>query len=209
MHKIRVTLASLILVIVLTLFTNPSPISAQGLRGNPQAPVTIVVFSDFQCPTCALTKKVIEQVLKKYNGKVNLVIRHLPLKKHSLALPAAQIFEALYQQDEAKAWKFYDLIMSQQSILETGDAGLQSLVDQLNLTVAERGKLQRTLADPAVINSRITTDIDDSKILGLHKVPSLFINGTPLESYHSPNDFFPIIDDLLLSLASTSQVAKP
>jgi len=172
-----------------------SIVSAQAIRGNPLATVTIVEYDDFQCPDCARSKIIIDQVLEKYDGQVKLELKHRPLDRHAYAMPAAQVFEALYRQDERKAWKFYDLVMAEQAVLRTGDTGLQYLVDKLGLVQAEQQQLSLDLADPT-INEGIKRDIDEENSLGFHSTPVFFINGVHLEKFDSLDDFSRIIDQL-------------
>lgn len=173
-----------------------SAASAQAIRGNPLAPITVVEYVDFQCSDCAQVKKLVDQVLTKYDGKVQLVLKHYPHETHPLAMPAAQVFEALNRQDAEKAWEFYDLVMSEQSVLKDGNSGLQYLVDKLNLSQPQKDQLNRNLADPA-IEQAIKSDIDEENNLGFHKTPLFFINGIHLTNAASLDDFSQVIDSLL------------
>lgn len=191
-------IAKLILILMVAIYygTGMSFVSAQAIRGNPLAPITIVEYADFQCSDCARAKIIIDQVLEKYNGQVKLVLKHRPLDKHSFAMPAARVFEALYREDENKAWKFYDVVMAEQAVLKTGDNGLQYFVDKLDLTQAEQEQLSLDLTDPT-INEGIKRDIDEESSLGFHSTPVFFINGTHLEKCESIDDFARVIDLLL------------
>lgn len=190
-------IAKWIVILMLATYygTGISIVSAQAIRGNPLAPITIVEFADFQCPDCARSKIIIDQVLEKYDGQVKLELKHRPLDRHPFAMPAARIFEALYRQDESKAWKFYDLVMVEQEVLKTGDTGLQYLVDKLDLTQAEQDQLSFDLTDPT-INEGIKRNIDEESSLGFNGTPVFFINGVHLEKSASLDDFTRAIDQL-------------
>ena len=78
------------------------------VRGNPDAPVTIIEFSDFQCPYCARGFTTIEQLLEKYPDDVKFVYLHLPLGNHPWAKPAAIASVCAAQQDEEAFWTLHD-----------------------------------------------------------------------------------------------------
>ena len=76
--------------------------------GPKTAPITIVEFSDFQCPYCSRGFQTVKEVQKMYGDKVRVLFKHLPLDFHPLAMPAAKYYEALSLQDHSKAEKFHD-----------------------------------------------------------------------------------------------------
>lgn len=176
--------------------TTLSIASAQAIRGNPLAPITIVEYVDFQCPDCAQAKKLVDQILIKYDGQIQLELKHYPHATHPFAMSAAQVFEALNRQNMEKAWDFYDLAMTEQSVLKTGNEGLQYLVDKLHLSQFEKDQLNRDLADPT-IEQTIKDNIDEENKLGFHNTPAFFINGIHLKKATSVDDFSQVIDSLL------------
>jgi protein-disulfide isomerase len=187
----------MLIILVMTYYgTTLSTVAAQATRGNSWAPITIVEYVDFQCPDCAQAKKIVDQVLTKYDGQVQLKLKHYPLSTHPFAMAAAQVFEALDRQDEKQAWRFYDLAMAEQSVLKNGNSGIQYLVDKLNLSQPEKDQLNHDLADPT-IDQAITDDIDEENKLGFHNTPAFFINGIHLAKDASLDDFSQRIDSLL------------
>jgi protein-disulfide isomerase len=198
MRKILCKIAKILLLFMVMIHygTTLSTVSAQAIRGNPLAPITIVEYVDLQCPDCAQAKKLVDQVLTKYDGKVQLKLKHYPHATHPFALVAAQVFEALDRQDEEKAWAFYDLAMAEQPVLKNGNSGLQYLVDKLNLSQPEKDQLNHDLADPTIEES-IQNNIDEEKNLGFHNTPAFFINGIHLTNDPSLDDFSQLIDSLL------------
>jgi NhaA family Na+:H+ antiporter len=198
MRKIlyKIIKAMLIFTVMTHYGTALSTVSAQAVRGNPLAPITIVEYVDFQCPDCAQAKKLVDQIMTKYDGKVQLKLKHYPHDTHPFAMSAAQVFEALDRQDEKKAWEFYDLAMAEQPVLKNGNSGLQYLVDKLNLSQPEKDQLNRDLADPA-IEQAIKSNIDEENNLGFHNTPAFFINGIHLTNDTSLDDFSQLIDSLL------------
>lgn len=184
------------LLLSLFILGTTTTVSAEAIRGNHLAPITIVEYVDFQCPDCVQAKKLVDQVLLKYDGKVQLKLKHYPHATHPFAMPAAQVFEALARQNEEKAWKFYDLTITEQPVLKQGHNGLQYLVDKLNLSESEKDQLNRDLADPT-IEQNIKNDMNEENKLGIHSTPAFFINGIHLINATSLNDFSQLIDFLL------------
>ena len=85
------------------------------MKGPADAKVTIVEFSDFQCPYCARAHQTMsEQVMKEYDGKVKLVYKNFPLGFHKFAEPAAIGGACAYQQDPAAFWTYYDFMFNNQ-----------------------------------------------------------------------------------------------
>jgi len=192
----KITKVILLFLVMAYHVTSLPTVSAQAILGNRLAPITIVEYVDFQCPDCAQAKKLVDQVLDKYDGKVQLKLKHYPHSTHPFAMSAAQVFEALSRQTEEKAWKFYDLTMAEQPVLKNGNSGLQYLVDKLNLSQAEKDQLNRDLGD-STIEQNIQNDMEEENQLGFHNTPAFFINGIHLKKDPSLDDFSQLIDSLL------------
>ena len=86
-------------------------------EGPADAKVTIVEYSDFQCPYCARAHSTVDQVMKEYKGKVRLVYKNFPLGFHKFAEPAAIAAECTFEQDPAAFWKLYDYYFEHQQQL--------------------------------------------------------------------------------------------
>ena len=84
------------------------------VRGNPDAPVTIVEFSDFQCPYCKLAAATVEQILERYPNDVKLVYAHFPLDNHPWATPAAVAATCAAQQTASAFWTLHDTYFDEQ-----------------------------------------------------------------------------------------------
>src|SRR6476661_1321320 len=90
--------------------------------GSPTAPITIVEYTDFECPYCRQAHPVIVELFKRYGDKVRLVVKDMPMPFHPRAMPAARMFEAVAMQDASKAPKFYDVMYDQQArLIAEGD----------------------------------------------------------------------------------------
>lgn len=86
------------------------------VRGEPNAAVTIVEFTDFQCPSCAAMNPVLDEVLKSYGNKVRLVVRDFPLEMHANARKAAEAANAAHAQ--GKFFEYTALLFKRQDALD-------------------------------------------------------------------------------------------
>ena len=141
----------------------------QPVKGNKSAPVTIIEFTDYQCPTCAQQQPIIEDLMKEYGDKVKLVIRDFPLNQHPDAFKAAEAAEAAREQ--GKYWEYIAILFQHQSAL--GVDKLKEYASQLNLN---RDKFDAALESGRLADS-VRRDIQDGMKLGLNSTPTIFING--------------------------------
>src|SRR3989344_6222357 len=138
--------------------------------GSEDAKVTIVEFSDFQCPACGAAHPVVKQVIKEYGDRILFVYRHFPLlATHQYALKAAEAAEAAGEQ--GKFWEYHDLLFENQESLKTQD--LKRYAQELELDTA---KFNEAL-DSGKFKDKVTTDMDDGEKLGVSSTPTFFING--------------------------------
>ncbi|HVP62389.1 MAG TPA: thioredoxin domain-containing protein [Myxococcaceae bacterium] len=155
-------------------------------RGNPSAPVTVVSFSDFQCPFCAMVEPTLARVSKEYGDKVRFVWKHQPLSIHPNALPAAIAAEAARQQ--GKFWQMHDKMFANQSALSA--EAYERWAGELGLDL---GKFRGALQDPRT-RARVLEDAQLGGLLGSAGTPTFFINGerlagaAPFEQFKSAID---------------------
>lgn len=141
----------------------------QPSLGNAQAPVTIVAFTDYQCPSCAAIHPTLERLVKESGAKVRLVARDFPLSQHTEAFKAAEAAEAAREQ--GKYWEYVELLLQNQSSLTVEK--LKSFATQLGL---DRARFDAAL-DSRKFADAVQADVDDGNRLGLKETPSIFING--------------------------------
>jgi protein-disulfide isomerase len=143
------------------------------IKGDPKAPVTIVEFSDYQCPFC---KRFYDQVLpaleKEYisTGKVRLVYRDYPLQFHKNALPAA--IAANCAREQGKYWEVQNFLFENPNKLDT--ASIISSAGELNLN---REEFEKCLNDKTQ-EAEIDKDFQDGQLYGVRGTPSFFIGKT-------------------------------
>ncbi|HTG91825.1 MAG TPA: thioredoxin domain-containing protein [Pyrinomonadaceae bacterium] len=141
-------------------------------RGDVNAAVTVVEFTDFQCPSCALMHPVLEEVLKPYGNSVRLVVRDFPLSMHENALKAAEAANAANAQ--GKFFEYIALLYKRQKALDT--PSLKKYASELGLN---RQKFDAEL-DSGTYAGEIKRDITDGEIYGVGSTPTIFVNGVML-----------------------------
>ena len=163
------------------------------VRGHPTAPVTIVEFTDFQCPYCSYGARVIDEVLARHEGQVRLVVRHLPLPRlHPMAMPAALRFEALALQDPAKAWAFYDRMLRDTRALAGGEAYLDRVAAEVG---ADMKRLDEDRRGDAV-RQRVDADLKEAQRLRFDGVPVFVVNGHVIAGAQPAQTFSELIEAL-------------
>jgi protein-disulfide isomerase len=172
----------------ITLPEPPRPtVAATGAAKGPEnAPVTIVEFSDFQCPYCSRANESVAQVMKAYPNQVRLVFRHFPLEFHQNAPKAAEA--ALCAQDQGKFWEMHDTLFANQKALEV--PALKGYAKQLGLDTAKFDKC----LDSGEKASIVATDMADGKKVGVNGTPAFFINGILLSGAQPFEEFKRVID---------------
>lgn len=175
-------------------FKNPLKPEIQPDRvifGNKNAPITIVEFSDFQCPYCTRGYQTMQQIKKEYGDKVRVVFKHLPLDFHPLAMPAARYFEAIAQQDHAKAEKFHDYVFENQGAMK--DKGEALFKEGVKKVGADLKKVEAALKDEK-ITQRIAADMEEAKKFSFSGTPGFIVNGVSLKGAYPIASFKEIID---------------
>ena len=163
------------------------------IRGDAKAPITIVEYSDFQCPFCTRGFQTMEEVRKKYGAKVRVVFKHEPTnQRHPEAIPAASWMEAVALQSREKAWLFHDKMFENQDKL--GDAFYRKTIKELGLDVAKAAKDK----DGKAVREKIAADVNESHEFGFRGTPGFLVNGIPLRGAYPIADFDKIIERLKL-----------
>lgn len=164
------------------------PVGSSAVKGNKNAPVTIVEFSDFQCPYCARLQPTLNEVLKAYPKEVKLVFKHYPLSFHKQARNAAKA--SLAAGEQGKFWDMHDIIFENYNKLS--DESFKEFAAKIGLDV------NKFLADynSNKYEQQIQQDINIARSVSVTGTPTLFINGKRMMR-RSFNDFKEAIDKIL------------
>jgi protein-disulfide isomerase len=175
-------------------------VSIEGapFRGAPDAPVTLVEFSDFECPFCKRAHPTLTQLLEKYPGKVKLVYRDFPLESiHPQARPAAEA--ARCARDQGKFWEYYDTLFTESPKLAPDD--LKRYAGQIGLD----GTKFDTCVAGGVHKATIQRDLDEGNRLGITGTPAFFINGRIISGAQPFEAFARVIDEELARVQSSAR----
>lgn len=149
--------------------------------GPEDAKVTIVEFSDFQCPFCTRAASVAHQIREKYGDKVRFIFRQYPLPMHGDAHLAAQAALAAHQQ--GKFWEYHDLLFANQRALTR--PALEDYAKQVNLDVP---RLKKALDDQS-LKAAVDADVKLGEEVNVSGTPTVFINGKRVSN---PTEFAPV-----------------
>jgi protein-disulfide isomerase len=155
-------------------------------RGPEGAKVTIVEFSDFECPYCSKAEDSVDQVMKTYAGKVRLVFRHYPLPFHSHAAKAAEA--AACAEEQGKFWELHKQMFSNQKALEVAD-----LKGYATAAGMDAGKFSECL-DSGRMAGKVKADQEAGSKVGVNGTPAFFINGVKLSGAQPYPKFAQVID---------------
>jgi protein-disulfide isomerase len=141
------------------------------MRGAPMAKVTIVEFSDFECPHCGAAHPVLSGLLQEYDGKVNLVFKNFPLDGHKNAMTAAMA--AVSAGKQGKFWEMADKLFEHQR--ELSPEKIRALAQEIGLDMT---RFDADMASPAV-RERVEQDKKEGIALNIQGTPTLFVNNRP------------------------------
>ena len=169
------------------------PVGTSATKGRADALVTIVAFSEFQCPFCARVLPTIAQIEEEYGNDVRVVFKHNPLPFHPNAMPAAEAsLEVLAQGGPAKFWSYHDTLFANQQTLTREN--LESWAEALG--GINMGRFRAAL-DNHTHQAAIEADQQLARSLGASGTPSFFINGRNLRGAQPFPAFQAVINEEL------------
>jgi protein-disulfide isomerase len=178
--------------------------AAHNLRRGPaNAKVTIVEFSDFECPFCNRSEPTVKGLLQKYGKDVALVWVNQPLPFHANAMGAAMAFQAAARQNQEKAWALHDKMYDNFKTL--GKPEIEKYAAEVGLNV---GKLKKDWDDPK-IKAEVEADQKLAGSVGANGTPTFFINGRELVGAQPADAFEKIIDDELKKVDELMKKGTP
>lgn len=167
----------------------------RNVKGPADAPITVVEFSDLQCPACRAVQPLLTQLLAQYPDQVRVVYRHFPLVSiHPYATMAAYATEAAGE--DGKFWEMHDLLFNRQ--LEWNELENDQAVRDKFVTYAEELGIDKDAflerIDSDQIKQRITIDVTAGGQLKVNATPTLYVNGQKLAA---PQQLLPTVESIL------------
>ena len=176
------------------------PVAGAPVMGSQTAPITIVEFSDFQCPYCAAAVPQINALLKAYPSQVKLIFKQFPLETHSQADLAAAA--AVAAQKQGKFWALHDAMFANRDDLSRQN--LLLLAKQAGLDVH---RFESDI-DSTEVRETVVRDVQDGTRAGVEGTPTIFINGQRYNGPITVDTLKPIMDAELKHAAQVKQTAQ-
>lgn len=161
------------------------------IKGSESAKVTIVEYSDFQCPFCSKAAKTISEIEKKYGSKVRIAFKNYPLPFHSNARIAAEAALCAKAQDPKLFWKMHDAMFEDQNKLDK-----ESLIATAKKIGAKEADF-KTCLDTTPHKAIVDNDMAEGQKLGIKSTPTFFVNGKLVSGAQPVEVFSEIIDEEL------------
>jgi protein-disulfide isomerase len=164
------------------------PVEADPVRGNlSSAKVSIIIFSDFECPFCKLAEDTVKALFLKYDGKVALVFKHYPLTQiHPNSMGAALASECANEQ--GRFWEYHDYLFEHNNALESIE--LKAYAKELGLDTARFNEC----LDSQRHSFSIQRDVLVGRQVGVSSTPTFYINGIQLVGAQPGKEFSRIIE---------------
>jgi protein-disulfide isomerase len=177
------------------------PPGGSPVRGPADAPITIVEFSDYQCPFCARTEPLVKDALATYPTQARLIYKHFPLTSmHPQALPAALAAAAAQQQ--GKFWEMHEKLFANQRALAPEQ--IKQYAREIGLDVP---RFEADMQSEAV-KDMVQQDIQLAQRVGVRGTPTIFVNGKVLQN-RSLEGFKQVIDPILKQPAAAAPADHP
>lgn len=164
------------------------PVDNSPVKGAPNAPVTVTIFSDFECPYCARLLPTMDQLLTIYPEQVRLVFKQFPLSMHKFAHPAA--LASLAARNQGKFWPMHDQLFANYNALNEGK--IRALAASVGLDMR---RYDQDVANPA-LQQEIAADLQLGNQAGVRGTPAVYVNGKLLRD-RSLNGFKQAVDAAL------------
>jgi protein-disulfide isomerase len=172
-----------------------------AMRGSANAKVTIVAFSDFQCPFCSRVVPTLDKIMKDYDGQVRMYFRHNPLPFHQDAPLAAEA--ALAADAQGKFWEMHDKLFANQANIKRPD--LEKYAGELGL---DMNKFKAYL-DASSGKSKIDADMALGSKIGVQGTPNFFVNGRPIRGALPYEEFKKVIDEEIKNVDAMVAAGTP
>jgi protein-disulfide isomerase len=158
-------------------FNQKIDITGAPVRGAENAPVTLVLFSDFECPWCGKLEPTLAELLAKNPDKLRIVFKHLPLPMHQQAEPAA--LAAIAAQKQGKFWEMHDALFQTTNWTPT-------VIDEIAQRVGLNMEQYKADVSGPEVQAQLAKDKTDAQAADISATPSMFVNGRPARERSLP-----------------------
>ncbi len=180
------------------------PIGARDpILGNPLAPVTVVVFSDYQCPFCARAQDSLSEIAQRYPDKVRFVIKNLPLPFHAHARDAAVMAQAVFERKGRAAFEPF----AKKLYANNEDLTSEHLVEWAEEAGLSPAEAETALNEP-LYGAKVTTDAALAEHVGIRGTPGFLINGRMLVGAQPATEFARLIEQELAEIKALPRPYK-
>jgi protein-disulfide isomerase len=166
--------------------------SVDHVRGPDDAKVTIIEYSDFQCPACQTYFWFLDRLHKEASTTVRFAYRQYPLPQHANAMPSAMATEAAGVQ--GKFWEMYDLVFANHADWEEQTDSLPVFIGYAEKLGLNKAKFMADMSNQD-LKDKILEDLKGGQIAGVNATPTFFINGKRIDNPRTYADFKKLIDE--------------
>ncbi|MBV1911102.1 MAG: DsbA family protein [Kangiellaceae bacterium] len=171
-------------------------INGAPVLGPKNAPITIIEYSDFQCPFCTRAEVTVKQLLKNYPGKIKVVYKQFPLSFHQDAFKAAEASLCANEQSDEYFWELHDHMLANPRKLTAG-----ALVEKASSMGLNKTQFEQCVKSSKYA-SKVNQDIDEGQRLGVEATPMFYINGITVRGAQPLEAFVKVIESELALLAT-------
>ncbi len=161
-------------------------------RGNASSTVTLVEYSDFQCPACYSYFPMVEKLFKESSTTILMVYRHFPLPQHANAIPASKASEAAGKQ--GKFWEMYNIIFTNHDLWENSTDAKTIFTEYAKKLGLDMTKFASDYALKE-IEDKITTSVKAGSKAGINSTPTFYLNGKKIKNPSDYVEFKKLIDE--------------
>jgi len=180
----------------------PAIDTTRAMRGDPAAPVTVVEYSDFQCPYCPGGSHTMDLLLNMRAGEIKLYFKHMPMSSHAQAMTSAKYFEAACLQDTDTCWNLHDsLFENQEAVEQQGETWIKRVAGEMGFDVE---RLEKDAAGE-VVAQRIKSDLEEAEAFGFRGTPTFVVGGVVIAGAKPLEEF----DNLLKMIQESRNATTP
>ena len=173
----------------------PAILDSDNVKGNKNAKITIIEYSDFQCPACNAYFPILKQINDEFSKDILFVYRHFPLKQiHKNAESAARASEAAKEQ--GKFWEMHDMIFVNQSVWAEDKNAKDIFIKYAKNLELDANKFKADI-DSQKIKDKVNSDYQGGFQASVNSTPSFFLNGNKIQNPRSVEEFRNIINQEL------------